>query len=75
MESRRSDRDRGDYVYGNNLADAYRRNGIYVGRILKGDKPGDLPIDRATKFELSVPACPRLQNVRFNQNDTASDHP
>jgi putative tryptophan/tyrosine transport system substrate-binding protein len=37
--------------YGNNLQDAYRRNGVYVGRILKGDKPGDLPIDRATKFE------------------------
>jgi ABC-type uncharacterized transport system substrate-binding protein len=40
--------------YGNNLEDAYRRNGIYVARILKGDKPGDLPIDRSTKFELVV---------------------
>jgi len=40
--------------YGNNLEDAYRRNGIYVGRILKGDKPGNLPIDRATKFELVI---------------------
>ena len=40
--------------YGNNLADAYRRNGIYVGRILKGDKPGDLPIDRAVQFELVI---------------------
>jgi putative ABC transport system substrate-binding protein len=37
--------------YGNVLADAYRRNGLYVARILKGDKPGDLPIDRSTKFE------------------------
>ena len=40
--------------YGNNLADAYRRIGIYTGRILKGDKPGDLPVDQATKFEMAL---------------------
>ena len=40
--------------YGNNLEDAYRRNGVYVARILKGDKPGDLPIDRSVKFDLVV---------------------
>ncbi len=40
--------------YGNNLPDAYRRNGAYVGRILKGDKPGELPVDRSTKFELVI---------------------
>jgi hypothetical protein len=51
--------------YGVSVADIFRLAGIYTGRVLNGEKPTDLPVQRATKVEVIQPRRPSASQFRF----------
>src|SRR5204863_5938041 len=68
-ETRASAQAGGLTSYGANVADAYRQAGVYAGRILKGEKPGEMPVALATKVEFIVNnKAAKALNIPLNAN-------
>jgi putative ABC transport system substrate-binding protein len=58
--------DGGLISYGNDVPDSFRQGGVYAGRVLKGDKPADLPVILSTKFELVLNLkTAKAMNIEF----------
>jgi putative ABC transport system substrate-binding protein len=58
--------------YGNNISDAIHLVGIYVGRMLKGEKPAEMPVQQPTRFELIISRPPRRSALQFQTSYSQS---